>query len=197
MRSTRLAGALVALTLGLLAGAQQPSADVYIVRNNTSNGSDSLRSRINDANDRSGHDTIGFRIPGDAARTITPLNAPLPTVTETVTVDGYSQPGSSAPAAGANAVLKVAIDASNHNVGLDVAADDVTIRELAIHRADLNDRNVIADNGFGGVSMLGDDNRVRGNAIATDPDATTDLGNEAGVWMWGVGNTVAENLALG
>jgi hypothetical protein len=246
MRSTRLAGALVALTFGLLAGAQQAFADVYIVRNNNSSGVDSLRNRINDANNHPGHDTIGFRIPGDAAQTITPLNAPLPTITETVTVDGYSEPGSSAPAAGANAVLKVAIDASNHNVGLDVAADDVTIRGLAIHSAgpagdairingdenrvegnhlgldetgaasgndsdgveiagdgnvvggaDPEHRNVIADNGFGGVSIFGDDNRVRGNTIGTDPDATTDLGNEVGVWMFGVGNTVAENLISG
>ena len=246
MRSTKLAGALVALSVGLLAAAQQAFADVYIVRNANSSGLDSLRNRINDANGHPGHDTIMFRIPGAAAQTITPLFTPLPTITETVTVDGYSEPGSSAPAAGANADIKVAINASNHNVGLDVAADDVTIRGLAIHSAgaagdairingddnrvegnylgldetgaangndsdgveiagdgnvvggaDPEDRNVIADNGFGGVSMLGDDNRVRGNTIGADPDATTDLGNEVGVWMFGAGNTVAKNLIAG
>ena len=247
MRSTKLAGALVALSVGLLAAAQQAFADVYIVRNANSSGLDSLRNRINDANGHPGHDTIMFRIPGAAAQAVsTPLFTPLPTITETVTVDGYSEPGSSAPAAGANADIKVAINASNHNVGLDVAADDVTIRGLAIHSAgaagdairingddnrvegnylgldetgaangndsdgveiagdgnvvggaDPADRNVIADNGFGGVSMLGDDNRVRGNTIGADPDATTDLGNEVGVWMFGAGNTVAKNLIAG
>jgi parallel beta-helix repeat protein len=247
MRRMKLAGALVALTAGLLAGAQQASADIYIVRNANSSGLDSLRNRINDANNHPGHDTIGFRIPGNPAQTITPLFTPLPTITETVTIDGYTEPGSAAPALGSNADIRVAVNAANHNVGLDVAADDVTIRGLAIYGAaagtgdairingddnrvegnflglddagtvlgndsdgveiagDGNvvggsadaDRNVIAGNGFGGVSMLGDDNRVRGNTIGTDPDATTDEGNDVGVWMFGAGNTVADNLISG
>ena len=251
MLSTKLTGAFIALAFGGLAVAQNASADIYIVRNTNNSGADSLRNRINDANAHAGHDTIGFRIPGAGPHTITPVNNPLPAITDPVTIDGYSEPGSTAPTATDNAVIQVAIDATNQSVGLELAADGSIIRGLAIHTAGVavgqpgdairivnsdrnrvegnylgldetgaaagnasdgveiagddnvvggsapEDRNVIAANGFGGVSMLGDDNRVRGNSIGTDPDVTQDLGNDVGVWMFGVGNQVAKNILSG
>ena len=251
MLSTKLTGAFIALAVGGLAVAQNASADIYIVRNANSSGVDSLRNRIIDANNHPGHDTIGFRIPGPGPHTITPLNTPLPTITNEVTIDGYSEPGSTPPTATDHAVIQVAINATNHSYGLELAADDSIVRGLSIHSAGVvagqpgdairivngdgnrvegsylgldatgaaagnasdgveiagddnvvggsakADRNVIADNGFGGVSMLGDDNRVTGNSIGTDPDVTQDLGNDVGVWVFGVGNQVAHNILSG
>ena len=40
-----------------------------------------------------GHDTIAFDIPGPGVHTIAPTS-PLPIITDPVTIDGYTQPGS-------------------------------------------------------------------------------------------------------
>ena len=54
-----------------------------------------LREAITAANNNPGVDTIIFNIPDAGVQTITPTS-PLPTITETVTIDGYTQPGASA-----------------------------------------------------------------------------------------------------
>ena len=96
MLSTKLTGAFIALAVGGLAVAQNASADVYIVRNTNSSGVDSLRNRINDANGHPGprHDRI--QDPRAPARTRSPPSTPLPAITDPVTIDGYSEPGSTA-----------------------------------------------------------------------------------------------------
>src|SRR5262249_60903303 len=73
----------------------------------------SLRQAILDANANPGLDTIAFNIPGAGVHTITPAT-PLDTITEAVTIDGYTQPGSSMntdPVA-TNAVLLIELDGS-------------------------------------------------------------------------------------
>jgi len=61
-----------------------------------------------------GTDTINFAIAGAGVHTISPTSA-LPTVTDTVVINGYSQPGSSANtlAVGDNAVLRIEINGTN------------------------------------------------------------------------------------
>src|SRR5215213_10370886 len=54
-----------------------------------------LRAALNEANYTSGADTINFAIPGSGVKTIAP-ESELPTITEAVTINGYSQPGASA-----------------------------------------------------------------------------------------------------
>src|SRR5262249_51335666 len=54
-----------------------------------------LREAITAANANPGPDIINFNIPGAGVHTITPTSE-LPTITETVTIDGYTQPGASA-----------------------------------------------------------------------------------------------------
>src|SRR6516165_6916809 len=58
-----------------------------------------------------GLDTIAFNIPGTSVHTIS-LTSNLPTITEPITIDGYSQPGSRANtlADGDNAVLLIELD---------------------------------------------------------------------------------------
>src|SRR5262245_57987709 len=60
----------------------------------TGTGTCSLRDAITFANANSGADEIDFDIPGSGVQTITLLSA-LPTITGPVTIDGYTQPGSS------------------------------------------------------------------------------------------------------
>ena len=57
-------------------------------------GAGSLRAAIIDANAAAGTDTIDFNIAGAGVHTIN-LTSALPTITGAVTIDGYTQTGSS------------------------------------------------------------------------------------------------------
>src|SRR3989442_11170628 len=74
----------------------------------TAAGKCSLRAAIEEANANAGKDTINFNIPGSGVKTISP-GSPLPNITESVIIDGYSQPGASENtlANGDNAVLLI------------------------------------------------------------------------------------------
>jgi hypothetical protein len=145
-------------------------------------GAGSLRQAILDANAHAGADIIEFSIPGSSVHTITPLT-PLPTLTEAVTIDGYTQPGSSAntnpPEQGTNAVLMIEIDGTNvgGNGALKTqgaSSSNITIRGIVINRAP--GAAIIL---FGSGSNL----VVEGCFLGTDPTGMTsiDLYNGEGV----------------
>ena len=102
-------------------------------------GAGTLRQAILDANANPGADTIGFGIVGSGVHTIAPTSA-LPAITGPLTIDGYTQSGSSAntnpTSDGLNTVLRIEIDGTGLGTapGLDVRSDDVTIRGLVINR---------------------------------------------------------------
>ena len=133
---TRRRSALVALFLAVSAAA---SATTYTVSSTADAGAGSLRQAITDANTNPGADTIAFAIVGSGVHTIAPTS-PLPQITGPVTIDGYTQSGSSAntnPASqGLNTVLRIEIDGTNAGAApcLFAAADDVTIRGLVVNR---------------------------------------------------------------
>jgi CSLREA domain-containing protein len=143
----------------------------------TSGDQCTLRAAIQQANATSGADTINFAIPGTGIKTIkvgaTGLGG-LPDITEQVSIDGYTQPGSSpnTKAVGNNAALKVVLDGSNAGSGRDGLAIDgasgSVIRGLVI-------------NSFGhvGIDVVGDSvgTRIEGNFLGTDPTGTLDKGN--------------------
>src|SRR5438445_1734252 len=69
----------------------------FFVVNTNDSGAGSLRQAILDANSNpnsGGPDFIDFNIPGAGVHTISPTSA-LPTITDPVTIDGYSQPSAS------------------------------------------------------------------------------------------------------
>src|SRR5947207_15548138 len=70
------------------------AAATFTVMNTNDSGPGSLRQAILDANGNPGTDAIAFDIPGPGVHTIQPAT-PLPTITEAVTIDGYTQPGAS------------------------------------------------------------------------------------------------------
>src|SRR5712691_7904307 len=112
---------------------------VFTVMNTNDTGGGSLRQAILDANSMGGG-TINFNIPGGGVHTISPMTV-LPTITQTVTIDGYTQPGSSAntnpPTMGINAVLLIELNGqfSGSNFGgLTVNAPNCTVRGLVINR---------------------------------------------------------------
>src|SRR3954463_14935241 len=107
----------------LVAGSTQ--AATFTVINNLDSGLGSLRQAILDANGTAGVDAIVFAIPGAGLQTISP-STNLPNITEGVTIDGYTQAGSSTNslALGDNAVLTIELNGSNisNGTGLDFTA---------------------------------------------------------------------------
>ncbi len=98
----------------------------------------SLRAAIEEANANAGADTIEFNIPGSGVHTISPSTA-LPAMTEQTTIDGYSQPGSSANTAESpnpmNSVLRIELSGdalSAHGYGLAFTAADSVVRGISI-----------------------------------------------------------------
>src|SRR5215831_14397945 len=70
-------------------------ANTYTVTNTNASGPGSLDQAIIDANTNPGPDVIAFNIPGSGPFVIAPGFPGLTTITDAVTIDGYSQPGSS------------------------------------------------------------------------------------------------------
>jgi CSLREA domain-containing protein len=118
-------------------------------------------------------DTIAFDISGGGVHTIKPLSL-LPPITETVLIDGYTQPGSSMntnPFPGAlNTVLKIELDNTNSQLRFDGPA--CIVRGLAINRGTPN------------IVINADDIVVTGNFIGTDPTGT--IARPGGAFGYGV-----------
>ncbi len=152
-----------------------------------------------------GDNTIAFDIPGSGVHTIAPTS-PLPAITNPVTIDGYTQPGS-APntnpvGQGLNGTLLIEIDgenAGNAQFGMiNIQTDDSTVRGLVINRTQ-GEEIGFNDGGVG-------NNLIEGNYIGTDATGTTSFPGVAtgyGVFANTGGNTIggttpaARNLISG
>jgi titin len=149
---------------------------VFTVMNTNDMGGGSLRQAILDANSMGGG-TITFNIPGTGVHTISPVSA-LPTITQSVIIDGYTQPGSSPntnpTTMGLNTVLTIELSptvfAGN---GLDIAASNCTVRGLVINS--FQSRYGIHISGSSSQN-----NVIEGNFIGTDPTGTVARPNGAG-----------------
>jgi Domain of unknown function (DUF4214) len=120
------------------------------------------------------NDVIKFKIPGSGVQTIF-LATPLPDINQPVSIDGYSQSGTSAntSANGDNAVLKIAI-----NGGFLTSGNGLTIRSGGSIIQGLNIRNFSAG---AGIYSFGIDNGIYGNFIGTNETGTTSHGNKYGI----------------
>ena len=161
-----------------------------------------LRAAIQEANATTnvdGPDEISFAIPSDKkkVKTFKPASE-LPALTQAVTTDGYTQPGSkkNTRAKGAiNAVLKGQLDGSGAGTDADgliiQGSSDITIRGRVINRFDRSGIFLTSTDGS-------DNNHIEGNFIGTNATGTAILGNgSAGVEINGLndGNVVGGNLA--
>jgi len=179
-------------SLALAAGA---AAATFVVDNIVDPGDGfclspgcTLREAIDAANANPGPDVINFNIPGAGVHTITP-GSDLTAIGDAVTIDGYSQPGTSENtlAIGDDAVLLIEINAMNAvvgNVGVRISSDDCTIRGLVINRTP--GFNILVSSGF-------TNNIVEGNFLGTDPSGLVDAGNGSGVAVNGT-NTLIGGL---
>jgi len=162
MKSRRIALATVLFGLTALAA----TATTYTVTTTADSGAGSLRQAILDANTNAGVDTIAFDIPGSGVHTITPLTA-LPAITQSLTIDGYTQTGASPNTnpfgQSWNAVILIEIDGENlgaNEAGLSLSSGTLVMRGLAINRC-----GTITS----GAIFLLSPATIAGNVIGLDP----------------------------
>ena len=162
MKSRRIALATALFSLVALA----VTAATYTVTTTADSGAGSLRQAILDANANAGADTIAFDIPGSGTHSITPLTA-LPAITQSLTIDGYTQTGAS-PNTNPfgqpwNAVILIEIDGENlgaNEAGLSLSSGTLVMRGLAINRC-----GTITS----GAMFLLSPATIAGNVIGLDP----------------------------
>ena len=179
------------LFAALLAGlsGRTVAAATFTVTNTGDSGTGSLRQAITDANNNAGADTIAFDIPGSGVHTITPLTV-LPLVTQSLTIDGYTQPGAS-PNTNPfgqpwNAVVLIEIDGENlgaNDTGLRFTGGTAQVRGLAINRCGSVTNGAI-------LLQAAGSHVLSGNVIGLDPTGrfvpgvtysqTTGIWNESG-----------------
>ena len=128
------------MAAGLL-GVTTARGATFTVTNTNDAGPGSLRQAILDANASAGLDTIDFNIPGAGPHTIRPASD-LPTITDSVIIDGYTQPAavpnSNPITTGSNAVLKIELDGTNAGDranGLFITGGNSVVRGLVINRS--------------------------------------------------------------
>src|SRR5262249_976477 len=99
-----------------------------------------LRAAIQQANASTGSNMISFNIPGDGVHTISPTSA-LPPINASVTIDGYTQPGSvpnsNGPGLGDNSVHLIElrgdkVGGPNAPIGLRLAGGSSVLRGLVV-----------------------------------------------------------------
>jgi CSLREA domain-containing protein len=147
-----------------------------------------LRAAIQEANATAEADTIEFSIGLGGVQTISPTTL-LPTVTQPVTIDGYTETGASENTKtvgnDANLLIRLNKGAETAPSGLILDTNNSVVRGLSI-------------TGFSsgvGLVIKGDNNTVEGNFIGTDPGGVQGgLGNFTGVI---VQNDSSNNLVGG
>ncbi len=151
------------------------SAGDFTVTNTNSSGPGSLYQAITDANNTQGADRVVFNIPGSGVHTINvSQQSGLPIfITESLVIDGYTQPGSSPNtfAVGNNAVLRIelAVTQSGYST-ISTSAPDCVLRGLLIS---------------GSVAMTGTRNRLVGCFVGTNSTGSSGVGNGSEVRFWG------------
>ena len=153
------------------------SAATFTVTNTDDAGAGSLRQAILDANANPGTDTIDFNIPGAGVHTISPATQ-LPSISDPVVIDGYSQPGAS-PNTDPNGfdgtlLIELSGAGAGPNVnGLDISAGGSTVRGLVINRF-----RGLGGSGNAIFPSTAGGNHIEGNFLGTDAGGTLAQGNE-------------------
>jgi hypothetical protein len=156
----------------------------YSVINTDDIGAGSLRDAIEQANLAVGADRIEFAISGSGLHTIKP-QSPLPSITDTLVIDGFSQSGASPNSltdGRNNAQLMIELDGSEAGSvasGLDIfgsAASQSVVRGLVINR-------FFAQAGVAITAAEGV--QIEGNFIGIDAAGTSALSNSWGIYIAG------------
>jgi hypothetical protein len=208
-------GAALYLAYGNFQTHAAPPAMTFVVTNVNDSGAGSLRQAILDANANPGSDSINFNIAGPSF-TIQPLLG-LPDITDTVVIDGSTQPGfSGTPIVELNGSKSAAR-------ALFVNAPGSTIRSLVINEfsagalilgtaaggsyvegcyigTDVTGKNAIP-NGVAGVSVFSSNNVIGGTALSARNVISGNSGPGVQVelfcCMGGANNAISGNVIQG
>jgi hypothetical protein len=159
-------------------------AATFIVSNTNDSGAGSFREALNNANANVGPDTITFAIPGSGVHTIAAASF-WPTITDPVTIDGYSQPGASVGTNAfplpINAVPQIELTGIQNQLNIANTAGGTVIRGLIT-------------SGTGDTIIVNASNVViQGNFIGTNAAGTA----RASISGFGIRHNVGDNLTIG
>lgn len=177
----RCARALLVSLVVLVLQAGGVGAVTFTVTSTNDSGPGSLRQAILDANSTAGPDDVAFNIAGAGcvgSPAVCTINVTtfLPIITETLAINGYSQPGSSMNtlAVGNNAVLLVEVNGNNTGTSNVIWFGDTatgsSVRGLVINRI---------GSGRAGVLVQPNNVVVEGNFIGTNAAGTSALGTNS------------------
>ncbi len=201
-RHTLRAALATSLLLGLSGTAQ---AGTFNVLNVNDSGPASLRQALLNAAATPGPHTIVFNIPTAGPHVFQPASE-LPTITQSVTIDGTTQPGTACGPRGTGHTLELFIDGGGVVTnGLRIVnAADVTIRGLAIGNTKQNgiriDRatDVTMACNYIGMEVDGDTAAPNVNGVHVLADPTTNFSNiVVGTDGDGVDDDIEWNLLSG
>lgn len=142
----------------------------YTVVNVTDADPGSLRWAITQVNQDTGAGSIAFRIPGSGLQTIA-LKSPLPIITNSVVIDGSTQPGGG----GHLAVRLDGAKAGPDSDGIVLAGGSSVVKGLVV-------------TGFGGAGVVlhgGGGNLIQSCILGADPTGTLAIPNGDGVLLVG------------
>jgi CSLREA domain-containing protein len=141
----------------------------------TTVGSCTLRAALQEANETTSTQRIGFNIPGAGPHTIQPsaMQPAWPRIVQPVVIDGYTQPGArpNTLADGNNAILLIELDGGGNEGGLTISNGRSLVRGLVINR--FADSGILLEVEGGSV--------IEGNFIGTDVSGAVPLGNNFGI----------------
>lgn len=137
----------------------------------------SLRDAILLSNALGTDDTIHFNIPGGGVQTIDVLS-PLPNITDSVVIDGTTQPGADCTSWPPQLMIELNGAGAGVSDGLQVMANDVTIRGLSIY----------GFSGHGIDLVSGDNTVVTCNLVGTDASGFVGIGNSMSGLAIGAGS---------
>jgi hypothetical protein len=167
---------------GICCLAQFASAADFVVFTTNDTGPGSLREAILAANAALGADRVVFNIPGAGAQVISVLS-PLPQITDTLEIDGYTQPGAkpNSQAMGSDAVILIQLQGTQNTPdGLIINASNCTIRGLAV--TNFIQRNIFFVTGGAGIGVRGGSgNKIEGCFLGIKTDGTTAAPNGFGI----------------
>lgn len=172
-------------------------------------GECTLRAAIEEVNAGSGGDTINFGIAGTGVHMLTPASG-YPTISQSVTIDGYSQPGAVANTAPSpqpfNGTLTIEIDgtsAGGSSSGLYLNSSNITVKGLVINRFSQNGvrvgsaNNLIISGNYIGTDPTGLINRGNAKDGVIDRDGASGTGNVIGGILPADRNIISGNIGAG
>jgi hypothetical protein len=191
MNRTRRRILPAALAFFLFGALSATRADTYIVTGTNPSGPGSLAQAITDSNAHTGQDTIVFNIPGTGVHLIDLSQSSLPEITDSVIVDGYTQPGAqpNTLSVGNNAVILIQLDGGSlksNRRGLVISGSNCIVRGLSITGCQWDpssDPFFFRVTGGFGIDLLspGTGNVIQGNFIGLNPDGVTPIANYVGI----------------